>query len=198
MQIKTATFVSSAAQLSQCPPVNKPEFAFIGRSNVGKSSLINMLVGIKGLAKTSSTPGKTQLINHFIINQQWYLVDLPGYGFAKVSRTIREKWQKRLHEYLLKRENLHCVFVLVDSRIKPQASDLEMINWLGEHGVPLAVIYTKTDKMKPQELEANFGLLKEALLAYWEQLPPILHTSAETAYGKEEVLTFIDNSLEVK
>ncbi len=195
MQINSSSFVASAAQLSQCPPENKPEFAFIGRSNVGKSSLINMLVDKKGLAKTSGTPGKTQLINHFIINEQWYLVDLPGYGFAKVSRDEREKWQRRLHEYLLKRENLHCVFVLVDSRLEPQANDLEMINWLGEKGVPLAILYTKIDKMKPRQVEANFELMKLELFKFWEELPPVIFTSAEKKDGREEVLDFIEKHL---
>lgn len=195
MQIKSATFVASAAQISQCPPESLPEFAFIGRSNVGKSSLINMLVDIKGMAKTSSTPGKTQLINHFIINSQWYLVDLPGYGYAKISRTEREKWKKRLDEYLIKRKNLYCVFVLVDSRIEPQANDVEMLNWLGEKGIPLAIVYTKTDKVKPKELEQTYTLLQEILLKQWEEFPPVLFTSAEKKQGKDEVLGFIEKYL---
>lgn len=195
MQIKSATFVASSDKLSQCPPENKPEFAFIGRSNVGKSSLINMLVEQKGLAKTSGTPGKTQLINHFIINERWYLVDLPGYGFAKVSRTEREKWQKRLDNYLLNRENLYCVFVLVDSRIKPQTSDIEMINKLGENGIPMAVVFTKTDKIKPRELDAIVQVWNETLLGYWTELPPTFITSAEKSIGKTEVLDFISKYL---
>ena len=195
MLVKSASFVSSAAQISQCPPENKPEFAFIGRSNVGKSSLLNMLVDIKGLAKTSSTPGKTQLINHFIINDQWYMVDLPGYGFAKVSRTSREQWKKRLDEYLLKRKNLHCVFVLVDCRVKPQANDIEMLNWLGEKGVPLAILYTKTDKIKPREVDENYQLMQNELLKYWDELPPVIFTSAEKKQGKDEVLDFIEKYL---
>jgi GTP-binding protein len=192
MLIKSAAFVSSAAQLNQCPPETKPEFAFIGRSNVGKSSLINMLVGTKGLAKTSSTPGKTRLLNYFIINEQWYLVDLPGYGFAKVSRTEREKWEKRLHEYLSKRKNLYCVFVLVDSRLEPQKNDLEMINWLGEHQVPMAILFTKTDKLKPREIEENCNQWRITLSKYWDELPNMMITSAENKSGKEEVLQFID------
>jgi GTP-binding protein len=195
MQIKSATFVASSDKLSQCPPENKPEFAFIGRSNVGKSSLINMLVDIKGLAKTSSTPGKTQLINHFIINENWYLVDLPGYGFAKVSRTEREKWEKRLHEYLINRSNLYCVFVLVDSRLEPQKNDVEMINWLGEKGIPMAIIYTKADKIKPRHLETNQELLRAELLKFWEEVPPVLISSAEKKDGKEEVLNFIEKHI---
>lgn len=195
MQIKSATFVASSDKLSQCPPGNKPEFAFIGRSNVGKSSLINMLVEQKGLAKTSATPGKTQLINHFIINEWWFLVDLPGYGFAKVSRTEREKWQKRLDDYLLNRDNLYCVFVLVDSRIKPQANDIEMINWLGENGIPMAIIFTKSDKVKPKELEAVVQQWNETLLSFWTELPPIFISSAEKNTGKKEVLDFISKYL---
>ncbi len=191
MLIKSADFLASAAKLDQCPTSDKPEFAFIGRSNVGKSSLINMLVGVKGLAKTSSTPGKTQLINYFIINEKWYLVDLPGYGFAKVSRTEREKWEKRLYEYLSKRDSLYCVFVLVDSRLEPQKSDLEMINWLGENGVPMAIVFTKADKMKPKALEDSVNTWKDTLLKYWTDLPTMMVTSAESKSGKEEVLSFI-------
>jgi len=191
MQIKSASFLASAAQLDQCPPGAKPEFAFIGRSNVGKSSLINMLVGVKGLAKTSSTPGKTQLLNYFLINERWFLVDLPGYGFAKVSRTEREKWEKRLYEYLSKRDNLYCVFVLVDSRLEPQKNDLEMINWLGQHGVPMAIIFTKADKMKPKLLEDSVEKWKKTLLEDWTDLPPMIVTSAESKNGKDEVLEFI-------
>lgn len=191
MLIKSASFLASAAKLDQCPPGNKPEFAFIGRSNVGKSSLINMLVGVKGLAKTSSTPGKTQLLNYFIINEKWFLVDLPGYGFAKVSRSEREKWEKRLYEYLKKRDNLYCVFVLVDSRLEPQKSDLEMINWLGENQVPLAIIFTKADKMKPKALEESVEVWKKTLLEDWTDLPTMMITSAENKNGKEEVLDFI-------
>jgi GTP-binding protein len=192
MLIKSATFVSSAAQLNQCPPENKPEFAFIGRSNVGKSSLINMLVGQKGLAKTSSTPGKTQLLNYFLINERWFLVDLPGYGFAKVSKDAREKWEKRLFEYLTKRENLYCVFILVDSRLEPQRNDLDMINWLGEHQVPMAILFTKTDKLKPRELENNCNTWRIALSKYWDDLPTMMITSAENKSGKDEVLDFIE------
>lgn len=191
MLIKSANFLASAAKLDQCPPGNKPEFAFIGRSNVGKSSLINMLVGVKGLAKTSSTPGKTQLLNYFIINEKWFLVDLPGYGFAKVSRSEREKWEKRLYEYLKKRDNLYCVFVLVDSRLEPQRSDLEMINWLGENQVPLAIIFTKADKMKPKALEESVEVWKKTLLEDWTDLPTMIITSAENKNGKDEVLAFI-------
>lgn len=192
MNIRTASFVSSADQIKQCPKDNRPEFAFIGRSNVGKSSLINMLTGIKGLAKTSSTPGKTQLINHFIINESWYLVDLPGYGFAKVSQTAREKWQRRLHEYLLKRENLYCVFVLVDSRLEPQTNDLDMIHFLGKHGIPLGIIFTKSDKPKPKQLEANIQQLQMELKKQWKDLPNMFVTSAEGKTGKDELLGFIE------
>jgi GTP-binding protein len=195
MLIKSSTFVSSADQLSQCPPGNKPEFAFIGRSNVGKSSLINMLVDQKGLAKTSSTPGKTQLINYFLINEKWFLVDLPGYGFAKVSKTAREKWEKRLFEYLRKRENLYCVFVLVDSRLEPQKNDIEMINWLGENQIPMTILFTKTDKLKPRELENNCNTWRITLLKYWNDLPNMMITSAENKNGREEVLNFIEKHI---
>lgn len=192
MKIRSALFVSSADQLKQCPADKRPEFAFIGRSNVGKSSLINMLTGIKGLAKTSSTPGKTQLINHFIINDSWFLVDLPGYGFAKVSQTEREKWQKRLHEYLLKRENLFFVFVLIDSRLEPQANDLDMIHFLGKNGIPMGIIFTKTDKPKPRQLDTNIELLQKELKKNWKELPIMFISSAESNQGKDEILSFIE------
>lgn len=193
MAIKKAEFYKSAGKIEDCPETKKPEFAFIGRSNVGKSSLINMLCNHKGLAKTSSTPGKTQLINYFTINEdQWYLVDLPGYGYAKVSQTQRAEWQKRLYNYLEKRENLYCVFVLVDARIPPQKSDLEMINWLGKKGLPLALIYTKIDKIKQKELEQTQSEMITQLSKNWEEIPPIYYTSAETLVGKEEVIGFIE------
>ncbi len=172
-----------------------PEFAFIGRSNVGKSSLINMLVRQKDLAKTSSTPGKTQMINHFLINENWYLVDLPGYGFAKVSRDTREKWDGLIRTYLVQREAIICVMVLVDLRLEPQKSDIDFLNFLGENGVPLAIIFTKSDKLTKNERASRLAGFKKELLNYWEEMPPFFITSAEEGVGRDEVLAFIHESL---
>ena len=163
MPIKTANFFVSSQKISQCPKPNLPEYAFIGRSNVGKSSLINMLTGHKDLAKTSSTPGKTKLINHFIINESWYLVDLPGYGFAKLSKSIKEKWQKMIEDYLSYRENLMCIFVLVDSRLEPQKIDLQFIEWLGTNQIPFSIVFTKTDKISEKQLAKSVDLFKAKL-----------------------------------
>lgn len=190
-KIRTATFVKSSAEVEQLPPADLPEFAFIGRSNVGKSSLINMLVGQKELAHTSSQPGKTQTINHFLIDRTWYLVDLPGYGYAKVARTMRDKWQKTLEKYILTRENLMNVFVLVDSRIPPQQSDLEFINRLGERGIALSVVFTKCDKPGKVVLEDNIGKFRQAMLDFWEETPPFFITSAEKGTGKDELLSYV-------
>lgn len=192
MIIKEAQFVISSEDISKCPKGNLPEFAFIGRSNVGKSSLINMLTQRKYLAKVSGTPGKTKLINHFLINRNWYLVDLPGYGFAKVSRTERDKWEKFIRKYLVKRENLYCVFVLVDSRLEPQKNDLEFMQWLGEKEVPFVITYTKTDKLGKNQLESFINVYKEKLLETWDELPEIFSSSAETGFGREEILNFIE------
>ncbi len=178
MKITTAAFVSSYADVQKCPPPDKPEFAFIGRSNVGKSSLINMLTNIKGLAKISATPGKTQTINHFIINSAWYLVDLPGYGYASVSKSTREGFGKMIEDYVTKRPNLACVFILVDSRLEPQKNDLSFINWVGSKGVPLCLVFTKTDKLKQNEINKNLAQFKRTLLTEWEELPPYILTSA--------------------
>lgn len=193
MNINQAEFVISASKISQCPPADKAEFAFIGRSNVGKSSLINMLTNRKSLAKTSATPGKTQLINHFLINKEWYLVDLPGYGYAKVSKSEREKWQKMINNYLLKRESLLTVFVLIDSRLEPQKIDLEFINFLGENSVPLQIIFTKIDKQSNKKTMDNVQLFKQKLLETWEECPNILLSSSVKANGKEEILSEIEN-----
>lgn len=193
MKITSAVFIGSAVDVKKCPAPDKPEYAFVGRSNVGKSSLINMLTNVKGLAKTSSTPGKTQLINHFLINEQWYLVDLPGYGYAKVSRTQRKTWSQFVASYLNHRENLVCLFVLIDSRIPFQKLDEEMINWLGKNGVPFCLVYTKTDKVKNAELQRNVASMKVALKPVWEELPTVLFTSSETKTGKEELLGYIDH-----
>lgn len=193
MVIKKAEFVVSNSNYKKCPETGLPEYAFIGRSNVGKSSLINMLTGVKGLAKTSVRPGKTQLINHFIINDEWYLVDLPGYGYARVSKDSREKWLKMIKDYFLNREQLINVFVLIDSRIEPQKIDLEFINFLGENGVPLSIIFTKIDKQKQREVMANVSAFKRALKEVWEELPMMIMTSSVTGYGKDSVLDYIDS-----
>lgn len=198
MDIESAAFVSSHADVKKCPPPDKPEFAFIGRSNVGKSSLINMLTGRRKLAKTSGTPGKTQTINHFIINDRWFLVDLPGYGFANVSRDKRAGFGKMIEEYILKRENLYCLFILIDSRHEPQKIDTEFIQWTGSRGIPIALIFTKSDKLKRNELEKNVSGYKSALLKTWEELPPLFVTSANTKTGREELLRFIKTALDVE
>lgn len=193
MIVSSAEFIKSSQELNQCPQPDMPEFAFIGRSNVGKSSLINMLVEKKDLAKTSSQPGKTQLINHFIINKEWYLVDLPGYGYAKTSMENRKKWRKMIEDYLLKRVNLLTVFVLVDSRLEPQKIDLEFINFLGENQVPITLIFTKTDKQSAKKTEESLERFKESLSEYWEELPKIILTSSEKRVGRDEVLETIEN-----
>lgn len=197
MKITKSEFISSYADVQKCPAPDKPEFAFIGRSNVGKSSLINMLTQTKDLAKTSAKPGKTQTINHFLINEAWYLVDLPGYGYASVSKTLREGFGQMIEDYVQKRENLSCIFVLVDSRLEPQKSDLSFINWVGSKGVPLAIVFTKADKLKLNELQRNVQQFKKAVLADWEELPPMLITSSEKKTGRDELLDFIDDALKV-
>lgn len=192
MEIKSATFVVSNSNYKSCPETNRPEYAFIGRSNVGKSSLINMLTGVKGLAKTSGKPGKTQLINHFLINDSWYIVDLPGYGYAQTSKSSREKWQKMVADYMLHRENLANVYVLIDSRIPPQRIDLEFISFLGGNGIPVSIIFTKIDKEKQREVMHNVKLFKQELLKEWEDLPDMILTSSATGYGKDNVLDHIE------
>ena len=193
MNIKSAVFVVSNADHRKCPPPQKPEYAFVGRSNVGKSSLINMLTSNGKLAKTSVQPGKTQLINHFEINGEWYLVDLPGYGYARISKQQRENWAKMMKGYLLERENLMCVFVLVDSRIPPQEIDIDFINFLGKNGVPLMVIFTKTDKNKQRETVHNIATFKRRLKQDWEELPHMMLSSSVTGYGREQILQTIDD-----
>ncbi len=192
MDIKEAKFLMSNTQVEQCPAPDKPEYAFIGRSNVGKSSLINMLTGQKGLAKTSSSPGKTQLINHFLINNSWYLVDLPGYGYAKVSKDSREQWRRMINYYFQKRENLTSVFVLIDSRHEPLKQDLEFINYLGNMGVPFAIVFTKLDKQSALKTEANVSAFTKKLKETWEELPKMFKTSAEKRIGKEDILAYIE------
>ncbi len=192
MHIKNARFLISSPDYLKCPETDLPEFAFIGRSNVGKSSLINMLVARKNLAKTSGTPGKTQLINHFIINDNWYLVDLPGYGFAKISKSIRNKFEGMIQNYLLHRRNLITTFILIDSRLEPQKIDLEFISWMGEKEIPFVLLFTKTDKPGKTQLALNIEKYKNVLLEQWEELPVSILTSAKTSRGKEDILEFID------
>lgn len=192
MIIKTAEFVVSNDTVSKCPTDNKAEYAFIGRSNVGKSSLINMIVGNKKLAKTSGRPGKTQLINHFLINDDWYIVDLPGYGYAKASKTSREKWEKFIAEYLTKREQLVNVFVLLDCRLEPQKIDLEFMNWCGGKGIPFSMVFTKIDKLSSSALQKNLAKYKKEMLKYWDALPPVFTSSSESAFGKEKILNYIE------
>lgn len=191
MIIRSATYVKSSVTASQCPKPDKAEFAFIGRSNVGKSSLINMLTGYKKLAKTSSKPGKTRLINHFLINEQWYLVDMPGYGFAKVSQKERKAWLERSMEYFNKRENLINTFVLIDIRIPPQKIDLDLLIELGSNGVPFSIVFTKSDQITKNKLNANRKLIETELNKSWEDLPPLFTTSATTETGKVELLQYI-------
>ena len=192
MEIKKSEFVISAPTVSKCPKDDKPEYAFIGRSNVGKSSLINMLCNHKGLAKTSATPGKTLLINHFIINNEWYLVDLPGYGFAKRSKTVQQKLEQMIASYILQRKQLINVFVLIDIRLDPQKIDREFIDWLGESNVPFTIVFTKADKLGPGKAKQNAQKWLEQLKDRWETLPPYYITSSEKKLGREELLAYID------
>ncbi|MFZ4455856.1 MAG: ribosome biogenesis GTP-binding protein YihA/YsxC [Bacteroidales bacterium] len=193
MIIKEAKFAISNTDVKKCPDGNLPEFAFIGRSNVGKSSLINMLTNRKGLAMTSSTPGKTMLINHFIINNEWYLVDLPGYGYARRGKDGREQLREIIENYILEREQLTNLFVLIDSRLEPQKIDLEFMEWLGESGIPFSIILTKTDKVGKGILKSNRKAFEAKLLETWFELPPIFNTSAEKFDGKDEVLDYIQS-----
>ncbi len=193
MEIKSARFIISNTDVRKCPQDGKPEYAFIGRSNVGKSSLINMLTRQNKLAMTSATPGKTLLINHFLVNDAWYLVDLPGYGYAKRGKAQQQKLKDIISGYILDREQMTMLFVLIDSRHAPQKIDLEFIEWLGENGVPFAIIFTKADKLTRAELQANLKKYKETLLEQWEELPPSFVTSSERAIGRSEVLEYIYN-----
>jgi GTP-binding protein len=193
MHIHSATFVISNSKRTACPEDGLQEYAFIGRSNVGKSSLINMLTSVKDLAKTSSKPGKTLLINHFLVNEAWYIVDLPGYGYAKISKAMRETVHKMISDYVTQREQLACLFVLLDSRHEPQDIDMDFLEFLGENGVPFAIIFTKTDKISQAEVGKNIRMFKEKMLLTWEELPPIFQTSAEKMRGKEEVLNYIES-----
>ena len=191
MEIKNAEFVLSAPRESMCPKDTKPEYAFIGRSNVGKSSLINMLTNNRKLAKTSSTPGKTLLINHFIINNEWYLVDLPGYGFAKRSKSELQKLEQMITGYLLQRQQLVNVFLLVDIRLEAQKVDLDFIQWLGSSSIPFAIVFTKADKLSATKANQNVEAYKKVLSETWEELPPIFITSAEKKQGRDEILDYI-------
>lgn len=191
MEIKSAEFVSSYVSYKDCPKTQVPEHAFVGRSNVGKSSLINMLFEKKKLAKTSRSPGKTQLINQFIINDSWYLIDLPGYGYAKVAKSMRKDFNKLINEYALNRENLMCLFVLLDSRHEPQKNDLGFMRWLGEKQIPFAMVFTKADKLSSSAINKNIKNYKKEMLKEWEALPDIFVTSAEQKKGKIEILDYI-------
>jgi GTP-binding protein len=193
MDIESAVFVQSNTQIVALPKPDKAEYAFIGRSNVGKSSLINMLTGVKGLAKISGRPGKTITINHFLINNQWFLVDLPGYGYARRSKAERERWPEMLRAYLTKRKNLVYTFVLLDLRLEPQAIDLEFIQWMGNNNLPMVLIFTKADKMGSSTCDKNLAAYKKILLQTWEELPPIVVTSAVAKTGRAELLSIIED-----
>lgn len=195
MVITSASFIKSSPRTALCPTDARPEFAFIGRSNVGKSSLINMITAMKGLAQTSSTPGKTKLINHFLINEQWYLVDLPGYGYARTSRDSREKFDRMLREYLSERPNLINTFLLIDSRHEPMKADVEFMEWLGNSQIPFTIIFTKADKLGKTHLQQALALYKKTILEGWEELPPMIVTSAQTQQGRDEILKMIESQL---
>lgn len=192
MNITKAEFMMSNTRIDKLPNESLPEYAFIGRSNVGKSSLINMLVQRRGLAKTSSVPGKTVAINHFIINEAWYLVDLPGYGYAQHSKKTREQWRIMINNYISQRRNLVCTFVLIDARLEPQNNDLGFMEWLGENQVPFCIVFTKADKVSKMDLNKNVNALKTRLMEDWEELPPMFITSSESKMGREEVLDYIE------
>ncbi|MBT3647363.1 MAG: YihA family ribosome biogenesis GTP-binding protein [Flavobacteriales bacterium] len=195
MQIKKSEFETSSAKVSQCPETDLPEFAFIGRSNVGKSSLLNMIMQRKGLAKTAATPGKTRLINHFKVNDELYFVDLPGYGYAKVAKTERAAFMKMIYSYFEKRENMLNAFVLVDSRHEAQKSDIEFMNWLGQHGIPFSVVMTKIDKLSSSDLNKSKLTYQKKMKENWDTLPPFFYTSSSNRHGRDELLTYIDYCL---
>ncbi|HMG92192.1 MAG TPA: ribosome biogenesis GTP-binding protein YihA/YsxC [Chryseolinea sp.] len=195
MKITSAEFISSYADTNKCPKDGRPEFAFIGRSNVGKSSLINMLTNSRHLAKTSNTPGKTQTINHFLINQSWYLVDLPGYGYAKANKTLRAGFGKIIEGYLSKREGLSGLFILIDARLEPQAIDLDFIQWASSKDLPIALVFTKIDKLKRNELQKNLMQYEKTILSRWDEVPTFILTSATKRSGKDELLGLIEESM---
>lgn len=194
MEIKTSVFIVSNSDFTKCPETSLPEYAFIGRSNVGKSSLINMITNNFKLAKTSGRPGKTQLINHFLIDEQWYLVDLPGYGWARVSKEKKELWAEMIKGYLLRRENLICVFVLIDSRLEPQEIDLDFLKWLGNMEIPFVLVFTKADKQSPNKTQATVAKFRKKMLEEWEEMPQHFITSSEKSTGREEILGFISET----
>jgi GTP-binding protein len=194
MEIKSAEFIKSSTDYKMCPDGKLPEYAFIGRSNVGKSSIINMLCQQKNLALTSSKPGKTLLINHFLINKKWYLVDLPGYGFAQTGKETRKKLIENIKNYILFREQLACLFVLIDVRHEPQKIDLEFMEWLGSNGIPFCIVFTKTDKLSSSQIEANIENYRQKMLENWEQLPPYFKTSSYKKIGREELLDYIEET----
>lgn len=194
MKITSAEFLMSSPGIEKCPQPDKPEYAFIGRSNVGKSSLINMICNYSGLAKISARPGKTQLINHFLINKSWFLVDLPGYGFAKVAKTLRTKFDQMISGYITKRENLMCIFVLVDARLEPQQLDRDFMEKLAENGIAFAIVFTKCDKLSATEVQKNIARYKREMLTEWEEFPLYFLTSAADKSGREELLQFIDET----
>ncbi len=194
MNITSAQFVMSNSDIKKCPTDNKAEYAFIGRSNVGKSSLINMLTNHKGLAKISTKPGKTQLVNHFLINNEWYLVDLPGYGFAKVAKNTKQRFSKLIFSFIESRPNLINLFVLVDCRHEPQAKDVDFMEWLGVNGIPFSIIFTKADKLSKRQLSENVRAYEKELLNTWEEMPPYFISSASSGLGKEEILNSIDET----
>ncbi len=194
MMIKEAVFITSNSKIDKLPAATLPEYAFVGRSNVGKSSLINMLCARKALAKTSAKPGKTITINHFLIDNAWYLVDLPGYGYAKRSKLARDQWAVLMDAYLLKRTNLVCTFILIDSRLSPQASDLELMEWMAERQLPFVLVFTKSDKLGATNLEKAIAVYKEQLLLNWEELPEMIITSSEKARGRDELLDYIQSN----
>jgi GTP-binding protein len=195
MIIQSATFTKSSPDFQKCPAMDRPEYAFIGRSNVGKSSLINAITNQRKLAKTSGTPGKTQLINHFLINGNWYLVDLPGYGYAKISKTMRAKWEKMIMDYLFKRMNLINTFILVDMRLEPQKNDLELFEKYGANQLPFTIVFTKADKLGKNQLDKNLAAYKRQLLEQWEELPPMIVTSAVDNRGLEQILEAVESSM---
>jgi GTP-binding protein len=194
MEIKDAQFVMSNSDYRKCPTPNLPEYAFIGRSNVGKSSLINAITNRNSLAKTSGKPGKTQLINHFLIDKAWYLVDLPGYGYAAVSKVKRAMFHEFIREYLLERPNLMCTFVLLDSRLEPQKIDLEFMQWLGENGIPFVMVFTKTDKLNSTKLRNNMKTYQAKMLEFWEEFPTAFYTSSVSKQGTEDILSFVEET----
>lgn len=194
MSMQPASYVMSATERKGCPREKIPEYAFVGRSNVGKSSLINMLTGVKGLARTSATPGKTRLLNFYLVEDLWYLVDLPGYGFAKISKTEREKWERMIHDYILHRKSLIYTFVLIDSRLEPQKSDLAFITWLGNHQLPFCLVFTKADKLSRNKVHSNVAVFRKELEKEWEELPPVFISSSVAGEGKAEILNFIRNN----